>query len=63
MVKMVIFVLVAAVALSFGADAQAANKKCSHTMEQCLQSCAKAGGRVSWCPKYCDDKARNTGCP
>ncbi len=45
-----------------GGEAQAA-KKCPRTMQQCQQACVKAGGRTQYCPKYCEDKERSTGCP
>lgn len=64
MIARIVFLILAAAALAMadGGTAQAA-KKCPRTYEQCLQACNKAGGRLSWCPKYCEDKQRNTGCP
>ena len=63
--KIILIVVAAAFAAAAGlggGEAQAA-KKCPRTMEQCLQSCVKAGGRTQYCPKYCEDKERTTGCP
>jgi len=63
--KITLIVAAAAFAVAAGlggGEAQAA-KKCPRTMEQCLQSCVKAGGRTQYCPKYCEDKERTTGCP
>jgi type II secretory pathway pseudopilin PulG len=43
-------------------DAQAqAAKKCRRTMEQCIESCKKVGGR--YCPAYCQKQQVDTGCP
>jgi hypothetical protein len=57
---------VAAIALAFllvTQAGQAQNKSCKRTMEQCIQACIKGGGQPRFCPNYCSDRQRNTGCP
>ena len=59
--------IAAAIALFAGltvADAQtpAPKKKC-RTMNQCIASCERGGGRVNLCGAWCSKQLRDAGCP
>jgi hypothetical protein len=67
MVQKSVFVAVVTLAcVTFVGGAQAREQKkpaCHRTMEQCLQVCVQAGGQARYCPTYCENKQRDTGCP
>jgi hypothetical protein len=62
--KSVFIAFITLATLMVSGAVQAQNKTgCKRTVEQCLQACAKTGGQARYCPTYCADRQRNTGCP
>ncbi len=44
------------------AGAQSKPKAKCVPVEVCIKACGARGGQIRLCPRYCNDKARTSGC-